>query len=146
MTEFFDTLIWIAGITLLPSLICLVKTETAYQKTEKESDTRRKLRIPRILLWLFAAFQIVFSGAFIAEYDFSSYLSVVLLLTIFLGIPLTTLTMLIPAVVCYLRCPKDAPERIVLKRKLITAGVVCGILIVVFVAFIIWFAIGIAHM
>ena len=146
MTTLHEVLRWITGITLLPTAVWVVKTEIAYRKAEKESEIRQKLRVPRLLLILYTAFQVVYSAAYIVKYDFSTYLAETILLTLFLGFPLTVLTVLIPVVVRYLRCPKDAPERIVLKRKLLTAGVVCGILIAVFAAFMIWFLIGIAHM
>ena len=146
MAALFDAVRWITGITLLPTVVWLVKSVIAYRNAEKESVIRQKLRVPRLLLILYTVFQVVYSGAYIAKYDFSTYFAETLLLTLFLGLPLTLLTLLIPAVIRYKRCPVDAPERTALKRKLLTTLIVCGILIAVFTAFIIWLMIGIAHM
>ena len=137
---------WVEGTVFLPGTIWLVSTAKQYFNEEPQSEKRRKLLVPLAALLLLGIFQIVYGILYSVRWGFDVYLTELLLLSLFLGVPLTALTVFLPAVIRYRRCPKDSPERVVYTRKLRTTAVICGILVAVFVVFIVWFMIGIAHM
>ena len=146
MGTLVSNLEWLSSTTMLPGTVLLVQTAVKWLKSKDEPEKRRKLRIPLLLLAAYGVLQAGFSAWRIGEWGLESFLSETILISLFLGVPLLALTIFIPAFIRYLRCPKDAPERQQYRRVLRITGVICGILAAVFVAFMIWFAIGIAHM
>lgn len=146
MTPFQSALRWLNAITLLPAIVWIIIAVCACLKAEPGSETRRKLRLPAGLLTAFGVYQIIYSIVYSMQYGFDTFLSETVLISWFLGAPFLALTLFIPSFIRYKRCPKDDPARAVFRRRLLIILVICGILLAVFIAFMIWFAIGIAHM
>ena len=131
---------------LVPFLIWFNRTLAVYRGTEPDSEQRRKLRKPKNFM-LAAACVMIFCGSWCMATDgLSNFAFYLILMTILAGIPLTLLSFFILYLVKWRRAPQDSPERIVLKRKMRIFGIIFGILAITYTAFIIWFAIGIAHM
>jgi len=137
---------WIIGAIILPVIVWLARTAAALKKSEPDTPAHRRNKIA-LYIFLAAAFLIVeeLIRRTIKE-GFDSIALELLLLVIFLGLPLTALSIFIPALICYKRCPKDSPERERYKRAFLVSGVCAAILTAAFVALLIMAFIGLMHM
>ena len=131
---------------LVPFLIWFIRTLAVYSGMKPDSEQRQKLKKPMRGMLIAAGILLCCGIYCIAFEGISNFVFYLISMTILAGIPLTLLSFFILYLVKWRRTPQDSPERTAYKRKMCIFGIIFGILAITYIAFIIWFAIGIAHM
>lgn len=131
---------------LVPFLIWFIRTFAVYRGTEPDSEQRRKLRVPKNIMLVLGCIVLICGSWRMAADGIANFTFYLILMTVVAGIPLTFFTFFILFLIKWRRAPQDSPERMAYKRKMRIFGTIFGVLAITYTAFIIWFAIGLAHM
>lgn len=131
---------------LVPFLIWFIRTLAVYRGTEPDSEQRRKLRTPKNIMLVLGCIVLICGSWRMAADGITNFAFYLILMTVVAGIPLTFFTFFILFLIKWRRAPQDSPERMGYKRKMRIFGTIFGVLAITYTAFIIWFAIGLAHM
>lgn len=137
---------FLIGALLLPAVVWLVKTAGAFRKAEKDSPVCRRYGI--VLAVLTALILVITADCVrcLVRWGADTVIVEGLIGLIFFGIPLAAVSLFVPALTRYKRCPEDAPERAGLKRKLRVTGVIAGCIIGAVAVLFILAMIGIMNM
>ncbi|GEM_PF-5252994 len=137
---------WIIGAAMLPVFVWLIITARGFLRSESGTPARRRYGIALCILGaagILIAIQLIVRTV---RWGIGLVIEESILLTLFLGFPLTAVSIFFPALIRYKRSPKDAPERQRNKRIFVISGVIAAILTAAAVTLFIIAAIGIAHM
>lgn len=137
---------WLIAALILPEIVWLIRMAYACRKANRDSSAYRR---NRTVLRILAVIGIVILEELIRRtirWGFDTVFMETVLLMILLGLPLTAISIFVPALIGYKRCPKDSPERQHYKRTFIISGICAGILTAAFVTLIVMACIGLMHM
>ena len=141
-----ETMGWLIGALILPEIVWLIRSAAICRKAEPDSSVYRRYRT---LLRILTVLGIVIAEELVRRtirWGFDTVFLETVLLVIFLGLPLTAISIFIPALIGYKHCPKDSPERKQYKRTFIISGICAVILTAAFVTLLIMAFIGLMHM